>query len=135
MVHSLLPLFVPGTLGVSVPAMDPIEGVAEATAMISKLFADALGDYLGRRKGLALLGCAMGACSKPVVALARGAGGVVATRFVDRVDQGLRGAPVAGHRGRLRRALVDHCCAAGLGQRLAALTLLAMTRPAPTRGG
>ncbi|MBS1179371.1 MAG: yajR2 [Proteobacteria bacterium] len=93
MVHSLLPLFLVGTLGVSVLAVGLIEGVAEATALISKVFSGALSDYLGRRKGLALLGYAMGAFSKPVFALAQGAGVVVAARFVDRVGKGLRGAP------------------------------------------
>jgi MFS family permease len=93
MVHSLLPLFLVGTLGVSVLAVGLIEGVAEATALMSKVFSGALSDYLGRRKGLALLGYAMGACSKPVFALAQGAGIVVAARFVDRVGKGIRGAP------------------------------------------
>ena len=93
MVHSLLPLFMVGTLGVSVLAVGVIEGIAESTALISKVFSGALGDHLGRRKGLALLGYAMGALSKPVFALAGGVGAVVAARFVDRVGKGIRGAP------------------------------------------
>ncbi len=93
MVHSLLPLFMVGTLGVSVLAVGVIEGIAESTALISKVFSGALGDHLGRRKGLAVLGYAMGALSKPVFALAGGVGAVVAARFVDRVGKGLRGAP------------------------------------------
>ena len=55
MIHSLLPLFLVGTLGVSVLAVGLIEGLAEATALISKVFSGALSDYLGRRKGLAVL--------------------------------------------------------------------------------
>jgi MFS family permease len=93
MVHSLLPLFLVGTLGVSVLAVGVIEGIAEATALIVKVFSGALSDWLGRRKGLAVLGYAMGALSKPVFALATGAGMVVAARFVDRVGKGIRGAP------------------------------------------
>ena len=93
MIHSLLPLFLVGTLGVSVLAVGIIEGLAESTAMISKVFSGALSDYLGKRKGLAVLGYAMGALSKPVFALADSVGVVVAARFVDRVGKGIRGAP------------------------------------------
>ena len=93
MIHSLLPLFLVGTLGVSVLAVGLIEGLAEATALISKVFSGALSDYLGRRKGLAVLGYAMGAFTKPVFALAGGVGAVVAARFIDRVGKGIRGAP------------------------------------------
>lgn len=93
MVHSLLPLFLVGTLGVSVLAVGFIEGMAEATALIVKVFSGALSDWLGRRKGLAVLGYAMGALSKPLFALAGGAALVVAARFVDRVGKGIRGAP------------------------------------------
>jgi MFS family permease len=93
MIHSLLPLFLVGTLGVSVLAVGVIEGIAESTALISKVFSGALSDYLGRRKGLAVVGYAMGALTKPVFALADGVGLVVAARFVDRVGKGIRGAP------------------------------------------
>ena len=93
MIHSLLPLFLVGALGVSVLAVGIIEGIAESTALISKVFSGALSDYLGRRKGLAVLGYAMGAFTKPVFALANGIGAVVAARFIDRVGKGIRGAP------------------------------------------
>jgi MFS family permease len=93
MIHSLLPLFLVGTLGVSVLAVGIIEGVAEASALIAKVFSGALSDYLGRRKGLVLLGYAMGALTKPVFALANGVCMVVAARFIDRVGKGIRGAP------------------------------------------
>ncbi len=93
MVHSLLPMFLVGTLGVSVLAVGVIEGIAESTALITKVFSGALSDWLGRRKGLAVLGYAMGAFSKPFFAVAGGAGMVVAARFVDRVGKGIRGAP------------------------------------------
>lgn len=93
MIHSLLPLFLVGTLGISVLAVGIIEGLAEATALIVKVFSGVLSDYLGRRKGLAVLGYALGACTKPLFAVASGAGLVVAARLVDRVGKGIRGAP------------------------------------------
>jgi len=93
MVHSLLPMFLVGTLGVSVLTVGIIEGIAEATALISKVFSGVLSDYLGRRKGLAVLGYTMGALTKPVFAMASGVGAVVAARFIDRVGKGIRGAP------------------------------------------
>lgn len=93
MIHSLLPLFLVSTLGVSVLAVGVIEGIAESTALITKVFSGALSDYLGRRKGLAVFGYGLGALSKPVFAMATGAGWVVAARFVDRIGKGIRGAP------------------------------------------
>jgi MFS family permease len=93
MIHSLLPLFLAGALGVSVLTIGVIEGIAEATALISKVFSGTLSDYLGRRKGLAVFGYALGALTKPVFALAQSVGPVVAARFVDRVGKGIRGAP------------------------------------------
>ncbi len=54
-IHSLLPLFMVTTLGISVLSVGIIEGLAEATALMVKVFSGALSDYLGRRKGLALL--------------------------------------------------------------------------------
>ena len=93
MIHSLLPMFLVGALGVSVLAVGVIEGIAEATALVTKVFSGALSDYLGRRKGLAVLGYAMGAFTKPVFAIATGVGAVVAARFIDRVGKGIRGAP------------------------------------------
>jgi MFS family permease len=93
MIHSLLPLFLVGTLGISVLAVGVIEGIAESTALISKVFSGVLSDHLGRRKGLALLGYAMGAFTKPVFALASSVGPIIAARFFDRVGKGIRGAP------------------------------------------
>jgi MFS family permease len=93
MIHSLLPMFLVGTLGVSVLALGLIEGLAESTALIAKVFSGVLSDWVGRRKGLAVLGYAMGTFTKPAFALAQGAGLVVAARFVDRLGKGIRGAP------------------------------------------
>ncbi len=93
MIHSLLPMFLVGVLGMSVFTVGIIEGLAEATALIVKVFSGALSDYLGRRKGLALLGYALGALTKPLFAIASGTGLVVAARLMDRVGKGIRGAP------------------------------------------
>jgi len=93
MIHSLLPLFLVGALGVSVLTIGVIEGVAEATAQISKVFSGTLSDYLGRRRGLLIFGYALGALTKPVFALAQSVTPVVAARFADRIGKGLRGAP------------------------------------------
>ena len=93
MVHSLLPMFLVGSLGVSVLVVGLIEGLAEATALIVKVFSGSLSDYLGKRKSLAVLGYALGALSKPLFALSSGAGLVITARLVDRVGKGIRGAP------------------------------------------
>ena len=77
LIHSLLPVYLAGTLGVSVFAIGVIEGVAEATALIVKVFSGALSDWWGRRKPLALVGYGLGAVSKPLFALATGAGLIV----------------------------------------------------------
>ncbi|MBP5998485.1 MAG: MFS transporter [Azonexus sp.] len=93
MIHSLLPLFMVTTLGASALMVGVIEGLAEATALIVKVFSGVLSDYLGKRKGLAVFGYALGALTKPVFALASGAGIVLAARLLDRVGKGVRGAP------------------------------------------
>lgn len=93
MIHSLLPMFMVGTLGMTAFAVGLIEGMAEATALIVKVFSGVLSDYLGKRKGLALFGYALGAISKPLFAVANGPGLVVTARLTDRVGKGIRGAP------------------------------------------
>ena len=93
MIHALLPVYLVAGLGASVLAVGVIEGIAEATAAITKVFSGALSDRIGRRKGLALAGYGLAAVTKPVFALAGSVGWVVAARFVDRVGKGIRGAP------------------------------------------
>lgn len=93
MIHSLLPLFMVTTLGASALAVGLIEGLAESTALIVKVFSGALSDYLGKRKGLALLGYTLGAITKPLFAIAPTMGIVLTARFLDRVGKGIRGAP------------------------------------------
>ncbi len=93
MIHSLLPVFLVTTLGASVLVVGLIEGVAEATALIVKVFSGVLSDYWRKRKSLAVLGYTLGALSKPLFAIASTAGMVFAARFIDRIGKGIRGAP------------------------------------------
>jgi MFS family permease len=93
MIHGLLPVFLVGTLGVSALTLGLIEGVAEATASIVKLFSGTLSDRFGKRKPLMLLGYGLAALTKPLFPLAGGAGTVFAARFIDRIGKGIRGAP------------------------------------------
>lgn len=93
MIHSLLPLFMVSTLGASALVVGIIEGLAEATALIVKVFSGALSDFFGKRKGLAVFGYALGAFSKPLFALAPSMGIVLTARLIDRVGKGVRGAP------------------------------------------
>lgn len=93
MIHSLLPLFMVDTLGASALAVGLIEGLAESTALIVKVFSGVASDYLGRRKSLAAFGYALGAVTKPLFALAPTTGIVLAARLLDRVGKGIRGAP------------------------------------------
>ena len=93
MIHSLLPLFMATTLGASVIIIGIIEGVAEATALMLKVFSGVISDYVGKRKGLALLGYGLGALSKPLFAIAPTSGIVFSARMIDRIGKGIRGAP------------------------------------------
>lgn len=92
-IHSLLPIYLVSVLGASALAVGLIEGAANATAPVIKVFSGALSDYLGKRKRLAILGYGLSALSKPMFALASGLGWIVTARIVDRVGKGIRGAP------------------------------------------
>jgi MFS family permease len=93
LIHSLLPLFLVDVLGTSTAVVGVIEGVAEATAAITRVFSGALSDRLGKRKLLAVIGYGLGAVSKPIFPLAGSATTVLAARFIDRVGKGVRTAP------------------------------------------
>lgn len=93
LVHSLLPVFLVAVLGASMTSVGLIEGVAEATALITKIFSGTLSDYLGRRKTLTVLGYGLAAVTKPLFPLAGSVGMVLTARFVDRIGKGIRGAP------------------------------------------
>jgi len=92
-IHGLLPMFLTTTLGASVALVGLIDGIAEATASISKVFSGYVSDKIGRRKPLILLGYGLGALSKPLFAMAASPLPILGARFVDRIGKGLRGAP------------------------------------------
>lgn len=93
MIHALLPVYLVTVLGASALAVGIIEGIAEATASIVKVFSGALSDWLGKRKLLAVIGYALAAVTKPVFPLAGSIGLIAAARFTDRIGKGIRGAP------------------------------------------
>lgn len=93
MIHSLLPVFLVTVLGASAATVGLIEGIAEATASVSKLFSGWLSDRLGKRKVLTIIGYGLGTLSKPLFAIAPTPSWVLAARFSDRIGKGIRGAP------------------------------------------
>src|ERR671914_1246713 len=92
-IHALLPLFMTATLGLGVAMVGLIDGIAEASANITKLFSGWLSDRSGRRKPLILIGYGLAGLSKPLFPLATGALPIFAARFADRIGKGIRGAP------------------------------------------
>lgn len=93
LIHALLPVYLVTVLGASALTVGFIEGVAEATASITKLFSGVLSDRLGQRKRLAVIGYGLAAATKPIFALASTVAPVVGARFLDRIGKGIRGAP------------------------------------------
>jgi len=93
LVHSLLPVYMTTVLGVGMVAVGLVEGVAEATASIVKVFSGTLSDALGRRKPLLVLGYGLAALSKPLFPLAGSVALLLGARFMDRIGKGIRGAP------------------------------------------
>src|SRR5882672_8895914 len=93
MIHSLLPVFLTSVLGASVTTVGFLEGVAEATASITKVFSGTLSDRLGKRKLLTVIGYGLAAFTKPLIAIAPSTAWVFGARFADRVGKGIRGAP------------------------------------------
>lgn len=93
LIHSLLPVFMTTVLGASMTTVGFIEGVAEATAAITKVFSGALSDLLRKRKLITVFGYGIAAATKPIFPLASTLGWVFAARFVDRIGKGIRGAP------------------------------------------
>lgn len=92
-IHSLLPVFLVTVLGAGTELVGLIEGIGEASAMMTRVFSGALSDWFGRRKVLAVVGYGLGALSKPLFAVASGVGLVFTARILDRVGKGIRGAP------------------------------------------
>ncbi len=92
-VHSLLPLFLVNVIGASTVTVGIIEGVAEATAAVARVFSGAISDRIGKRKLLTAFGYGLSALAKPIFPLAGSAAAVLAARFFDRIGKGIRGAP------------------------------------------
>jgi len=93
LVLSLLPLFLVSVLGASIITVGILEGIAEATASVAKLFSGVLSDRIGKRKALTVLGYGLSAVTKPIFPVAGSVMAVLAARFLDRVGKGIRGAP------------------------------------------
>lgn len=93
MIHALLPVYMVEVLGAATLAVGIIEGIAEATASIAKVFSGALSDWLGKRKLLAALGYGLAALTRPIFPMASSIDWLIVARFVDRLGKGIRGAP------------------------------------------
>jgi MFS family permease len=93
MIDSILPLFLVSTLGANLLTVGLIEGIAESTASVLKVFSGILSDYWGQRKQLAVLGYGLSTLVKPLFALATSPVWVLIARFGDRCGKGIRVAP------------------------------------------
>lgn len=93
LVHSLLPIFMATTLGVSMITIGIVEGFAEAAAAFTKVFSGMISDYFRKRKLPAVIGYGLAAITKPIFPLATSISWVFGARFIDRVGKGIRGAP------------------------------------------
>jgi MFS family permease len=92
-IHALLPVYLVTSLSASMVTVGFIEGVAEATASITKVFSGALSDWWGKRKLLAVIGYGLAAVTKPIFPLAPSVSWLVTARILDRIGKGIRGAP------------------------------------------
>lgn len=93
MTYPLLPLFLATVLGASATAVGAIEGAAESTAALLKLFSGWLSDRVPRRKPLVLAGYGIASLIRPLIGFAQMASQVLAIRVIDRIGKGIRGAP------------------------------------------
>ena len=93
MIYPLLPLFLANMLGVNKSLIGLIEGIAEATASLLKVFSGWFSDRIGQRKSLMIVGYAISTLSRPVIALAGIWQQVLASRVIDRLGKGIRTAP------------------------------------------
>ena len=93
LIHALLPVYLVTVMGASMVTVGVIEGIAEATASIVKIFSGVISDWLGKRKLLVAIGYGLAAFAKPIFPLASSVGWLVIARFIDRIGKGIRGAP------------------------------------------
>lgn len=105
MIYPLVPIFATTVLGASVAFVGLIEGVAESTASLLKVFSGWLSDKVGRRKPLTLAGYILSAIAKPLLVIATAGWHILGIRFLDRTGKGVRTAP--------RDALIADSCGAG----------------------
>ncbi len=93
LIHGLLPVFLVTVLGASASMVGFIEGFAEATAAVGKVFSGAFSDWIGKRKALTAIGYGIAAASKALFPIASSLGMVLLARFADRIGKGVRDAP------------------------------------------
>ena len=93
MIVYLIPLFLANILGVRTAVIGLIDGIAETTASLLKIYSGALSDKLGNRKWLAVLGYGLSTIAKPFLYFANSWGWVLGVRFGDRAGKGIRTAP------------------------------------------
>jgi MFS family permease len=93
MLTNLIPLFLYNVLGVQTTIIGLIDGIAETTASLVKIYSGALSDRLGKRKNLTVIGYALSTISKPFLYLATTWEWVLGVRFTDRIGKGIRTAP------------------------------------------
>jgi MFS family permease len=93
MIYPLVPLFLANVLGVNKSVIGLIEGIAESTASLLKVFSGWFSDRIGNRKWLMAAGYGISTLSRPIVALATGWQHVMGSRFMDRFGKGVRTAP------------------------------------------
>ena len=131
MTHSLLPLFLVSVLGASTVAVGVIEGIAEATNSMARVFSGTLSDWLGRRKPLVVLGYGIAALSKPLFPVAGDVATVLAARFIDRTGKGIRDAP---RDALLADELAPQVRGSGFGLRLSLFTIGSVVGPLAATG-
>jgi len=102
MIYPLLPVFLTTTLGAGAAFLGLIEGIAESTASLLKLFSGWFSDRIGKRKGLVLFGYGLAAVARPLISISHAAWQVLLIRAGDRAGKGVRGSP--------RDALVAGSC-------------------------
>ena len=93
MLLNLIPFFLANILGVRTAVIGLIEGIAETTASLLKIFFGALSDRFGKRKPFAVVGYALSAFTKPLLYFASAWGWVLGVRMADRIGKGVRTAP------------------------------------------
>ena len=93
MIYPLVPMFLSSVLGVNKSVIGLIEGIAESTASLLKVFSGWFSDRIGKRKILLIVGYGISTLSRPIVALSTSWSHVLVFRFTDRFGKGIRGAP------------------------------------------